>query len=77
MCMCKITCYVCCRLSDYDSRMDENGEEHDNVDNNTEDVNDDKFRSPSLRTVPMIYACATMWHENKQEMVQIMKSLFR
>ncbi|CAG2185861.1 Chitin synthase,Chitin synthase chs-2,Chitin synthase chs-1 [Mytilus edulis] len=26
---------------------------------------------------PMIYACATMWHENRQEMVQILKSLYR
>ncbi|XP_048727151.2 uncharacterized protein LOC125645600 isoform X7 [Ostrea edulis] len=26
---------------------------------------------------PMIYACATMWHENRLEIVQILKSLFR
>ncbi|KAJ8307221.1 hypothetical protein KUTeg_015305 [Tegillarca granosa] len=29
------------------------------------------------KSPPMIYACATMWHENRQEMVQIMKSLYR
>lgn len=26
---------------------------------------------------PMIYACATMWHETRFEMEQLLKSLFR
>ena len=26
---------------------------------------------------PVIYACATMWHETRQEMVQLLKSVFR
>lgn len=26
---------------------------------------------------PMIYACATMWHESRVEIVQLLKSLFR
>lgn len=26
---------------------------------------------------PMVYACATMWHESRLEMKQLLKSLFR
>ncbi|CAC5419944.1 CHS1 [Mytilus coruscus] len=34
-------------------------------------------RSKMRKIPPMIYACATMWHENRLEMVQILKSLYR
>lgn len=26
---------------------------------------------------PMVHICATMWHENRNEMLQLLKSLFR
>ena len=34
-------------------------------------------RSKLKKIPPMIYACATMWHENRLEMVQLLKSLYR
>ncbi|CAC5381736.1 CHS1 [Mytilus coruscus] len=37
----------------------------------------DENKTPLKKIPPMIYACATMWHENRQEMVQILKSLYR
>ncbi len=28
-------------------------------------------------STPMVYICATMWHENEQEMIYMLKSIFR
>ena len=36
---------------------------------------DDVYKADDV--VPQIYACATMWHETRNEMIQLLKSLFR
>ncbi|KAL3836165.1 hypothetical protein ACJMK2_021607 [Sinanodonta woodiana] len=53
------------RLSEYDSN------EKGNDDGGTYE------QRAQDRIPPMIYACATMWHETRHEMVQLLKSLFR
>ncbi|CAD5121275.1 DgyrCDS9805 [Dimorphilus gyrociliatus] len=39
-------------------------------------LNEEQAQQPGQR-VKKVYACATMWHENRNEMMQIMKSVFR
>ncbi len=36
----------------------------------------DKGVRPSDK-ITKIYGCATMWHENKEEMIEMLKSVFR
>lgn len=37
----------------------------------------DQWSTYRENDTPMIYMCATMWHESEKEMVQILKSIFR
>ncbi|XP_062583724.1 chitin synthase chs-1-like [Saccostrea cucullata] len=41
------------------------------------DAVDKEEENFTLQTPPFVYACATMWHENRLEMVQLLKSIFR
>lgn len=50
-----------------DNTNDTIGADLSNTTNNTNSNND----------IAIIYACATLWHENKDEMKQLLKSIFR
>ena len=47
--------------------------DHDLGGETTVRINNDTEDDP----IPKIFACATMWHETKNEMTQLMKSIFR
>ncbi|WAR00736.1 MYO3B-like protein, partial [Mya arenaria] len=42
-----------------------------------EDSFEDGVYNTKPNVIPQIYACATMWHETRQEMTQLLKSMFR
>lgn len=58
------------RLNDRDFNLFNNEEECSYI------SEDDEIHKAD-DVVPQIYACATMWHETRNEMIQLLKSIFR
>ena len=54
-----------------------NSTKYSNEDPEYGSKHDGQQRDDDDGPVPMIYACATMWHETRDEMLQLLKSLFR
>lgn len=45
--------------------------------NNTDSILSKNISNKKNAHVPQIYVCATMWHENKQEMNELIGSILR
>merc|ERR1712038_594861 len=59
--------------------MDENdiSQYYETISIHTDTTNNTGSKGKSSDSITRIYACATMWHETKEEMMEMLKSLFR
>lgn len=59
--------------------LDENdiSQYYETISIHTESSNANASKTKTSDSITRIYACATMWHETKSEMMEMMKSLFR
>ena len=59
--------------------MDENdiSQYYETISIHTDSSNTNVSKGKSSDSITRIYACATMWHETKEEMMEMLKSLFR
>ena len=59
--------------------IDENdiSQYYETISNHTESSGAKSGNTKTSDSITRIYACATMWHETKSEMMEMLKSLFR
>jgi len=59
--------------------MDENdiSQYYETISIHTESSQTNATKTKTSDSITRIYACATMWHETKSEMMEMLKSLFR
>lgn len=64
------------KTEDLDEIQKEKGDEYyETISNHTDASSQKTIKSSD--SITRIYACATMWHENKEEMIEFLKSILR